>query len=424
MPLTAQPSTSVLTSSELGVLEEFLEEMNALDCQQATLTDRKTTLRKAHSKRATERSTKPYKNPNPVWKRRKEELQSLRLETQALETKVAFLRLRETHAKLFDEYMGTTKGQERWKTAAKSEREKYEQSQTKNAQLKLTLKRCQKTCDSLQAALKMTDIKDLELMINAKSLYNEMKIGDQLRLLSAALFSTLECRVQARLQELDTLLRDNRAVMAEGDTDQVQVYQQDCLNSTSVVEFTRTRLMPFSAEETSTIAWDIMKLGGFPNEQLTFGHSEEDEMVSEAWSSHSLKCGGSATLRSHCLKKRVAIPGGFAVLVEAISEWLAYPISAAPWRYVTRDAGLAVVYTLETSRSSDMCRVQSLLRLTTADSNEAGSCHQHIAQTQLTSAVSEVVIPSFQEMMQSKHQLLENTVLDSSRASAACNSFE
>ncbi|KAG3241010.1 hypothetical protein PI124_g14096 [Phytophthora idaei] len=176
----------------------------------------------------------------------------------------------------------------------------------------------------------MTDIKDLELMINAKSLYNEMKIGDQLRLLSAALFSTLECRVQARLQELDTVLRDNRAVMAEGDTDQVQVYQQDCLNSTSVVEFTRTCLMPFSAEETSTIAWDIMKLGGFPNEQLTFGHSEEDDM------------------------NRVVIRGGFAVLVEAISEWLAYPTSAAPWRYVTRDAGLAVVYTLETSRSSDM----------------------------------------------------------------------
>ncbi|ETP39378.1 hypothetical protein F442_13165 [Phytophthora nicotianae P10297] len=408
MPPTDQLSTNATITCDFDVLEEFLEEMKAFDCQPATSTP----ARKGCSKRSTKRSKQPYKNPNPVWKRRKEELRNLRIETKELETQVAFLRLRDTHAKLFDECMGTTKGQELWKAAAKREREGYQQAQAENSHLKQSIKRYKKISDTLQAALENVEN-------NASSLQGEMRIVHGLRLLGTTVFNRLECRVQARLQELDTFLHDNRTTTEACDADQIRIYQQESLHPVSVVEFTRNRLMPFSAEKTSTSVWDIMKLGDFLNEKLISTPSEDD-MASEGWYNQPLKCGGTAMLRSHCLKKRVAIPGGFAVLVEAISEWSAYPTSSAPWRYVTRDTGWAFVYPLDTNGSTSMCRVQTLLRLTTADSNEAVTGNQHIAQTQLTTSVGEVVITSFREMIQSRHQLLENALLDSSRTSAAC----
>ncbi|KAF4035134.1 hypothetical protein GN244_ATG12907 [Phytophthora infestans] len=292
MPFTAQLSS---TPSDLAVLEAFLDEMTALDSQFVLLTDRKTTSRSKSSKQ-------PYKSPNPAWKCRKEELQFLRAETKKLETQVAFLKLRETHAKLFNKCMGTTKGHELGKATAKRERQQYPLAQAENARLKMSIKRYQKISDTLQAAMEITDTTDLEnLQRTAISLQGKMRVVRQLQLLNTAVFSTLECRVQARLGELDTVLRILRN---EGDTDQVQVYQHGNLHPGSVVEFTRDRLMPFSAEQTSTVVWDIMQLDDFLSQRSTFKPSKDD-IGSEGWYSMTLKCGGTATLRSHCLKKRL-----------------------------------------------------------------------------------------------------------------------
>ncbi|KAG7375122.1 hypothetical protein PHYPSEUDO_003617, partial [Phytophthora pseudosyringae] len=76
--------------------------MCALDHLPASPSDNKPATRKTRENRTTDTSAQPSKSPKPAWKRRKEELQRLRLETKALQGQVAFLRLRETHDKLFE----------------------------------------------------------------------------------------------------------------------------------------------------------------------------------------------------------------------------------------------------------------------------------------------------------------------------------
>ncbi|POM62794.1 hypothetical protein PHPALM_27999 [Phytophthora palmivora] len=340
---------------------------------------------------------------------------SLRTETQTLETRVAFLKLRATHAKLYEAFVTTTEEQQLWKATAMVERQKSQQAQEKNSELKLMIKRCKKTCDALQTALSTTNVKHMEVTMNtitARSLRVEMNTGYKLQTHSAAVFNWLKCRLSVRVCELEPIFRKIKVFT---DSDHAQVDPRNCVDTASIAEFKHTRMLPFSANRTSGVAWEIMKLGGFPNECSATEHPD-DILASEGCSSHPLNCGGTAELRSHCLKKKVAIPGGFAVLVESISEWLANPSSSDPWSYVTQESGWAFVYPLETKESANLCRIQTMLRLTTADSAEVGHYFQKQSLTQFTNAVGDVVIPSFRELLNSRHQLLDNALLDSPKS--------
>lgn len=259
-------------------------------------------------------------------------------------------------------------------------------------------------------------------MIAAKALLVEMRTRYNLQLDNTVVFRLLEYWVSARLHELETILRAARVPSYDSDSDQVQVCERaTCSDKTeAMVELKRTRILPFCAEKTSNIAWETIKLGGFPNERTArvIGCSD-DMLTSEGGTSHPLGCGGSIDLRVHCLMKRVPIPEGFAVLIESIPEWFAYPASSSPWSYVTRDSGWALVYPLEENCPTSACRVQTMVRVATADTEEAGFRHQQRVHSQLTSAVGDVVIPLFREIMSSKYQLLDNALLDSSRAPVA-----
>ncbi|OWZ09900.1 hypothetical protein PHMEG_00017328 [Phytophthora megakarya] len=359
------------------------------------------------------KSTKPYKNPNPRWKRVKEELQSLRAEKNTLEAQVAFLKLRDTHIKLYESCMTTTKEQDFWKAAAMIEEQRSQQAQEKNSELKSMIERCKKTCDALQTALKTPEVKNLQTMtktIAARSLRIEINTRHKLQMHNSTIFNWLECRMSARSHELESLLRQNQVFT---DSDLVQMYPHNPANAASIAEFVHTRSLPFSVERTSSAAWEIMKRGGFPNERSVPGQTD-DVLASEGCSRHPLNCGGTAELRSHVLKKRIAIPGGFAVLVESISEWLASPSSLTPWRYITQESGWALVHSLKGNNSPDICRVQTMLRLTTANTDGVGYFYQNQTRSRFSNTVGEVVIPSFREMINSRHQLLDNTLLDSS----------
>ncbi|KAL3670802.1 hypothetical protein V7S43_003988 [Phytophthora oleae] len=154
-------------------------------------------------------------------------------------------------------------------------------------------------------------------------------------------------------------------------------------------------MLPFSADKTSTIAWDVMlKLGAFPNNERARVCGLSDEVLaSESHFTHPLKCGGSVEIRACCLMKPIIIPGGFMVIAEGFTEWLAYPSSSATWAHVTQDSGWAIVYPGTEGMGSDMCQTQTMAQMTSASAD-----HEQIAFLPLLNdKVSEAVVSSLEE---------------------------
>lgn len=137
-PGTAQPSINCSLATEKRILEEFLDEMDPLDHLPTLKTDQmpKKKLRKRSVKPSSEAKVQTAKKPSPPWKRRKEELQGLRVEVKAMETQVAYLKLRHIHDKLLDACVVTSEGAILWKATAIRERQLCQQAQQKNSEMK------------------------------------------------------------------------------------------------------------------------------------------------------------------------------------------------------------------------------------------------------------------------------------------------
>ncbi|GMF27175.1 unnamed protein product [Phytophthora lilii] len=172
------------------------------------------------------------------------------------------------------------------------------------------------------------------------------------------------------------------------DLDQVQVLHGDGGTNADTVEFKRARLLPFSSETTSAVAWDLMKRGPFPKKRSTrvTGFSG-DVLASEGCVSFQLQDGNAINLYAYCLMKRVATTGGFVVLVESMSEWFAYPASSTPWSHVTCDSGWIAVFDVNESTTEGVCRAQSSIRVTTDDGEGIGVYRD--------GTFGDIVIPSF-----------------------------
>ncbi|KAF4134685.1 hypothetical protein GN958_ATG15941 [Phytophthora infestans] len=349
------------------------------------------------------------KKSNLSWKRRKDELHRLRAESQALETRVMFLKMRKTQATLLKAGVGLFDEQKQLRDAAVYQ---CQSAREENRQLKDKLKRCYKACHDLQTVLSVAGIKQHNLLMAnpfaAKALQAEQRSQGLLELNSDVLLS-LENRVNERLTELSYIIGKIRASMSGPDVDQVNVHREGVEGASASVEFKRNRLMPFNADYTSRVVWDVMHLGAIPDEHCTrVTKRSHDTLLSQGCETQALAGGGTVDLVVSCLMKRVIVPGGFIMLIESTTEWRAHPAQAKAWTHVTRDSGWALVHPNEERPGT--CQVQLAVRLRT-ESHE-----QQNGPTLLTPVVSDVVIPSFGEVLSARHQLVENALLDSTRA--------
>ncbi|ETI41462.1 hypothetical protein L917_12733 [Phytophthora nicotianae] len=356
---------------------------------------------------------KTAKKPNLSWKRRKDELHRLRAEAQALETRVMFLKLQKTQDTLWKAGVGLSEEQKLLREAAANEKQQCQSAREENTQLKGRLERCYKACHDLQTVLSVAGIKQHNLIVAntfaAKALQAEQR-SQRLLQLSSDVLTSLANRVNDRLTELDYIIENIRASMFGPDVDQVNVHREGDEGTSASVEFKRNRMMPFDADNTSRVIWDVMHLGVIPDEHCArVIKQSHDTLLSQGCETQALAGGGTVDLVVSCLMKRVLVPGGFIMLIESTTEWQARPAQAKAWTHVTRDSGWALVH--PNDERPGTCQVQLAVRLRTEDTEQNGL-------TLLTPVVCDVVIPSFGEVLSSRHQLVENALLDSTRTTS------
>ncbi|GMF27177.1 unnamed protein product [Phytophthora lilii] len=356
----------------------------------------------------------PPKKPNLSWKRRKDELHRLRAETQALETRLTFLKLKRTRYIMMKAGVGLSAERKRWRDAVESEKRRCKAAREENKQLKDKLESCFKASHDLQTVVAVAGRQQHNMLmantLAAASLQAKMRAEQLLQLRSDVLIG-LENRMNKRLAKLECRFRDARACIGSPDIDQVNVHREGVEGSSAAVDFKRNRFIPFDAGRTSCVIWNIMLSGVIPDNQcIRVTKLSDDTLVSQGSHVVPLKSGGTLDLRVTCMMKRVVFRGGFIALIESTSEWQARPCQAKAWTHVTKDSGWALV--LPTGPQSATCQLQLAVRIQTDVSDEN-------TPSLLTPSVSDVVIPSFREILSSRHQLVENALFDSMRSASS-----
>ncbi|KAF4315766.1 hypothetical protein G195_010714 [Phytophthora kernoviae 00238/432] len=310
-----------LSSREQGILESFLEQTDLLEHNEAAMLD---VIKPSGRKRLVDSpdgKSLLAKKSNPSWKRRRDELRRLRIEAQTMQNHVTFLTLKKTYEQLFDS-SNQSEGLGRWKDPAMNEKLQCEKAKAENEQLKEKLQNCVQTCNLLQTALTAAETQHKELLTantaTTQALQFEMQTNHNLDLENSIIFNNLEHSADARLNELDALLYEAYISTFDPDADLVQIHRAGSEETDAMVEFKRSRLMPFTVDKTSSAAWDLMQLGVTNNNCAGRVIRRADDLVaSKERFTYMLKGGGNVEIRSHCLMKRVQIPTGTIVLVEA-----------------------------------------------------------------------------------------------------------
>jgi len=398
-----------------AVLESFLHDMEALDRQaDQAETPLDLHVKNQPKKRSLEAPTEPqtiaYKSPplaikkqrTPTWLRRKAELLTLRQETEALETRVVYLERKKAASK---------GGLE----AEKVKKQRLQAAQSENDRLKTRLQLYSKQAEALQAVLTLADSQRIETLQTTwafmRGIPIEMGAGRQLRGGSAGLFDMLEQRVDGRFCELQDALRVMQQPMLTTDTNLVETH---CNNGERAVEFTRLELMPFEEQAISSTLWSFVEAGRFPDgEDTTVIRRSSDVLTMSSRVAVQMNRGQTITIDTHCVMKRLVVPRGVAFMTEACSSWTATQSAGSTWSHTTRERGCFVMrsYALGDGVSPDICQARFEVCLNPGEvAEEARSDPVAKACT-----INEVVIPSFRQLVNARHQFMQNALFDAIR---------
>ncbi|OWZ06253.1 hypothetical protein PHMEG_00021519 [Phytophthora megakarya] len=394
-----EPELSI-SFDEQRALDSFLEDVDVLDQLQ-------------HANDCSEFSSPPkkkMKDAKPTklatWKRRKEELQSLRSQVQDMQTHVAYLELEKTHAQLMDEWRDLTPEQKFWKAEAVNEKKRCHLAKHENARLKEKVEACQAVSSTLQIVLNTAELKQTEEVVFAaladRALRTELRTGHKLNLLSPVVFGLLNSAMSMRCNEIEAIIQESKMPTTRADTDQAVIYPPD-KNEVDSMEFKRTQMLPYPVEQVSNAIWCVMKMGVIPDERSAQVSMKSDDAV-EVEGYFTIPCdhGGTVDVRAYCFMKRIATSQGFMTLIETSTEW-STQLDSKHWRHVTRGSGWIAVYPLDTNNSiPGVSQVRTLTRLRATDTG--GS--------QLKRSMSNEIVASFRKMTRSRHQLLDNVLLD------------
>ncbi|KAG1691792.1 hypothetical protein DVH05_026167 [Phytophthora capsici] len=414
------------------VLSEFLQEMDELERlqtpkQKSTESKRQRGLGveiepvlkriKTAKQDQPQISTKP-KRRSTSWLRRKQELQVLRCEYEALETQVVFLQLQREHevAKPFPDVL--TEGQEMWKSVAQIARGECQNSQSENMRLKTELQTCAWAFEKLHTQLAQAKSQHENRFSSRTSFEDAIRVGiimsHRLHPGNNEVFDKLQGKLAARFFELDIIIQTAYKSALEGTTEQVRVCRKDGREAAAAVEFKHARLLPFAQDTTADTIWEIIELGGTisgKHFRVTRRSNDVVGMSSRFTIPLDRSNNNAVNVDVHAVVKRFAVPIGMIVLVESCSEWsVDHPASAA-WKQATEEEGYVVVNELpfqSNDTTPQSCHVQTNMKLRL---NEGFG---HCGGT-FTGNVRDIVIPSFREILSSHHQSVENLLLDSSR---------
>ncbi|EGZ08935.1 hypothetical protein PHYSODRAFT_524951 [Phytophthora sojae] len=214
-------------------------------------------------------------------------------------------------------------------------------------------------------------------MAVARALRTETGSGYTLRLANPRVFDMLEDRVNSRFRELGASLATDQQRLTAAASELVQVYYTNGDRRFGTVEFKRAQLLPFEETAISATIFSIVEVGGFPDGQDSrVIRRSEDAFAMDSRLTVCLDDGGTLNLNTHSVMKRFLTPTGIVMLLESISDWTAdLQNSGCSWTHTT----------------------------------DEGGC---FART-----INSVVIPSFRDIIQSRHQFVENALFDCIRGS-------
>ncbi|RLN91214.1 hypothetical protein BBJ28_00014658 [Nothophytophthora sp. Chile5] len=427
---TADGDANGLDSEQ--ILVEFLREMDELDCQQSVpptvgaKRSREDTeavaMRLKLKRKARLHVPEPRKKPHQSWLRRKEELQALREQTQAMESHVANLQLRRARQQRLS---SSDIERSKWKDAAVNERQRHQEARKENAVLKNQLVLYAQISGSLQIVLTAAEAQQKEQLARntaaARALRVAMGTHQRLQFVSASIFDMLEGTVNKRFHEVGAIFYETHQPVTTASVDDVQINRDGGEGAAAAVEFKRTCVLPFDEGATSNALWGIIELGGVPDEEGSrITKRCEDVVATDSRFMVPIEDGDTVTIDMHCVLKRFAVPGGLVVLLESTSEWSVNLPSSGTWSHSTRDSGWILVrqYPPDPNGRGQprACQMRSSMRMMPRGEAETGSSHCQGARSLTTLTMSDVVIPSFREFASLRHQLVENTLLDSTRA--------
>ncbi|RLN97802.1 hypothetical protein BBJ28_00008593, partial [Nothophytophthora sp. Chile5] len=325
LPCGPSPLQVADALDSVAILETFLLEMNELDRQQQerTVADADGSKRQKREKEEmTEVTPQPQKKTktggvkdptprkNPSWRRRKQELQSLRQQTQAMETRAAFLQLQRRREQLrVDATANLSDGQKQWRSAAVGEQQRRHEAEDENRRLKVQLQTYVRVTGDLQtvltAAQALHTAQRMSSSTIARSLRAQIGTAQRLQLGSSSMFDMLESRVNARFLQIGAILQELLQPMTAADNEEIRICREDDDGMSKSVKFTRERLLPFDEGTTSNVLWELIKLGRIPDEQCSrVTRRSEDVFALDTRNVVPLACGGTITLDVHCVIKR------------------------------------------------------------------------------------------------------------------------
>lgn len=94
--------------------------------------------------------------------------------------------------------------------------------------------------------------------------------------------------------------------LPDHDVDQVHILRVNGMEKTAALELKRTRLLPYCADVTTNVVWNVIKLGVVSDERCTMRWRSEDILKLEGFVTHQLEGGGNVEIRSRRVMKRVA----------------------------------------------------------------------------------------------------------------------
>ncbi|KAG7393813.1 hypothetical protein PHYBOEH_005996 [Phytophthora boehmeriae] len=365
----------------------------------------------------------PRKRRNTSWLRRKQEIQSLRGETETLEARLAYLHKNSVDGKVQPTEEVATESLELWKSVAAIARQGCQAAQDENTRLKHDLQVYSNAADLLHHRLIAANAQQQLVLERCAVFARAVRVGRvtkrSLQLTNNELFDVLEGKVNARLHELDTILRETRQTNPEGDAEHMRICRDDDYEAAASVEFEHVRLFPYAEDTTASSVWELIEVGGvLKKADVCTIRRSADVVAARSQFTLPLDANHTVSVDTSTIIKRIAVSIGLVVLVQSTSEWSIQHKTGSSWRHTTDEAGWVVVHEYSSASDGEAAtrgsRLRSMVKLRPNDADQKGST---TPRSSFTGTVGDVVIPSFREILSSHHQSFENFLFDSARCS-------
>ncbi|ETM41418.1 hypothetical protein L914_12799 [Phytophthora nicotianae] len=372
----AVPRPMSPSSAGQRVLASFLLEMNVSDFAP----DAQNREKRASTKRKAETLAHPCtKKAKWPWECRNEQLQSLRSEVKALNAHITHLELHRVNGGL--QRVGDGEMRQPSRNSGTSKRKKrILKTMVTNGSVNPVLQDLSIECRHIDAA-------------------------------GPTMFNLLENRLNKRIQDIRDVYMASRASEVRTDFDQIQVHRGGEVPGATALELKRIHLLPFTTNVASKSVWDVMKLGVISSERCArVSIRSEDLLTSQGCFTHELDDVGRVDVRICCLMKRIEGPEGCTVLIESITEWVARLSNLREWKHMTRDSGWVAVRPV--ASTAQLCQLKLEMRLQTNESVKVSTTQSKRDSLLLARGVSDVMVASVRNVLNSRHQLIDNALLD------------